>query len=492
MWLIFGYVAVLSAVLVGELAFWSFAVRHSTAGPETATIGSLIFGVLVTVQSMLVIFVTPAITSGAITIEREQQTLDLVLISGLSPTCIVTGKMLSGACFSILLTFTTLPLFALCQVLGGIDAHMVVSYFLFISAGAALMGAMGILWSSIARTTMFAVLSSYTTVLILIVVYLAARVIPLQTVGGMALFSLQIALGMHPHTALYGIGGTTEGVIFYLNVFLVLVLMCHSAVLYLSKENSWGVLIHRALSSLFMLWITARLTLAWYDSHSAVNTNVHAHFGATEYGHAPLIVIISGIVLFTILFGTSNGPKAIQKSQIDQDNRHDSFVRRWADSDVLRFVHVVMTAALMLSIYLAGSTTAHVQKVPSGHLALLLLAVLCSIAGLSLFCILLSRATYQRWAAMCMALSVIIVAGVIGLTNTVNSQIRLSLLYLHPFAVTYFFFQPTAFNSDSAMPTSSQFASLVFTRWLIASIVIVGLIAVGNRWRSRSRSITEP
>ncbi len=490
MWLVFGYVALLSAAMVIALAFWTIAVRNSTARPETATIGSTMFGALATVQSILVIFITPAITSGAITIEREQQTLDLVLISGLSPSSIVTGKMLAGACFSILLTFTTLPLFALCQVLGGVDANTVLSFFLVLSAYAAVMAAMGILWSSIARSTMLAVLSSYTSVMILIMVYLSARVVILQSAVGMALFTLQIALGMHPESTRYTFGNTSQGLIFYLNVLFIVVLMCHSAVLYLDKENDWRALIHRALTSLFILWITARLTLGWFDIHSNVNMIAQAHFGATEYTNAPLIVIISGIVLFTILFATSNGYREFHNSQLDPRSPHEGVIRRWANSDALRFFHVVVTAALMLAIYLAGHFIAHVREVPESNLKLLLLATLFGAAGLSLFCILLSRATCQRWAAMCMALTAIIVGAVIGLTSTVESHIRLSILYLHPFAVTYFLFQPTAYISDTAMPTSTQFACIVCTRWLIVSIAFVAFIAVGNRRRSRATSVT--
>jgi len=63
--------------------------------------------------------VVPGLTSGAISGERERQTLDVLLVTPLSPGEIVVSKLLATSAFITLLVVATLPLYILAFSYGG-------------------------------------------------------------------------------------------------------------------------------------------------------------------------------------------------------------------------------------------------------------------------------------------------------------------------------------------------------------------------------------
>src|SRR5678810_760288 len=78
-WILFGYLGFLSAVLLIQYAAFLGSVQSAGSGAsEVSRVGESIFNAVVLTQVFLVLFITPAITSGALTIEREQQTMDLL------------------------------------------------------------------------------------------------------------------------------------------------------------------------------------------------------------------------------------------------------------------------------------------------------------------------------------------------------------------------------------------------------------------------------
>ncbi|WP_066639736.1 ABC transporter permease [Desulfolucanica intricata] len=104
-----------------------------------------IFAVLSVVQLVLLAFVTPGLTAGTISGERERQTLNVLLTTKLSPVSIIISKMVSSCSFTVLLLLATLPLYSIVFIFGGISPAQVfgllgfylVSMFLFASIGIA-------------------------------------------------------------------------------------------------------------------------------------------------------------------------------------------------------------------------------------------------------------------------------------------------------------------------------------------------------------------
>lgn len=189
-WILFGYLGILSLLLWFQYFAWLNAVHTSGAGAsEASRLGSEIFTYLLVAQMFLVLFITPAITSGALTIEKEQRTLEMLTLTRIPRHSIILGKLLSAVSFTALLIVSSLPLISICFMLGSIDPKMVVSTYIEMLMGSVLIGAVGLMWSSVLKTTTAAVMSTYACLFVLFVI------------GGVALNSL--ANGSRGGNAIY-------------------------------------------------------------------------------------------------------------------------------------------------------------------------------------------------------------------------------------------------------------------------------------------------
>ena len=117
------------------------------------------------------ILLAPVFSAGAITSERERQTLDLLLTTTLSPWTIVTGKMLAGFRIGTVLTFLMAwPLFlgialnldVFGMVLPSVGAFVVLIFLTCVSTTI-----LGTFCSSLCRKTSHAIISTYLLVLLL-------------------------------------------------------------------------------------------------------------------------------------------------------------------------------------------------------------------------------------------------------------------------------------------------------------------------------------
>src|SRR5438874_2575388 len=103
-WILLGYLGFLSLVLFFTYMNWWNSVRESGGGASrSAQVGMQFFGYIIGVQAFLVLFIAPALTSGAITIEREQRTMEMLQLSRLPRYSIALGKLLSSLSFVALL-----------------------------------------------------------------------------------------------------------------------------------------------------------------------------------------------------------------------------------------------------------------------------------------------------------------------------------------------------------------------------------------------------
>jgi hypothetical protein len=174
-WLLFGYVLLLSLILFfSYLGWWA---QHSTDmenGGSSAgfTVGRTFFKILFYSQAVMMALITPALTAGAISVEREQRTFELLRGSILRPGAIVWGKLASSVSFVILLLTSSLPLLSLCFLLGGVSPGEVFFAYLLLIGDAFLFGAIGLCWSAYAANTATATVLSYLT----LIVFFAATV----------------------------------------------------------------------------------------------------------------------------------------------------------------------------------------------------------------------------------------------------------------------------------------------------------------------------
>jgi len=133
----------------------------------SAGIGHAIFGGLLLIETLLVLVLAPAFTTGAISLEREKQTLDLLVTTPLSTLGMVIGKLFSALGYVFLLIIASIPFASLVFVFGGVGPEDLVRAYAYLFALAFGMGAVGLFISALVRRTQTATVITFVVVLIL-------------------------------------------------------------------------------------------------------------------------------------------------------------------------------------------------------------------------------------------------------------------------------------------------------------------------------------
>lgn len=120
-----------------------------------------IFMVLSVAQLGLLAFVVPGLTAGVISGERERQTLNVLLTTELSPLSIVVSKMISSCAFTALLLFTTLPLYSLVFMYGGMAPLQIIGVLAFFLISMFLFAAVGVGCSTYFKRTGISTVTAY-------------------------------------------------------------------------------------------------------------------------------------------------------------------------------------------------------------------------------------------------------------------------------------------------------------------------------------------
>jgi len=142
-------------VLTVALAYLFFRSALTSTGnlEERRVFGKAVFGIIIWLELIMVSFVAPALTSGAIASERERQTFDLLRVTLLSPYSLVIGKFVSSMVFLLLLLFTSIPIQSPAFLIGGVLPQEVMLAGLILAVTAIGFSALGLLFSSIFRRT---------------------------------------------------------------------------------------------------------------------------------------------------------------------------------------------------------------------------------------------------------------------------------------------------------------------------------------------------
>jgi ABC-2 type transport system permease protein len=137
----------------------------SSAGTASASIGQGIFAALLMLETLQVAFLAPASTAGAISSEREKQTLELLVVTPISSLAMVIGKLFSALIYVWLLIAASIPLTAIVFVYGGVAPDDVLRGYIVLIVTALGFGAFGLLASSLVKRTQAAIAISVFTVL---------------------------------------------------------------------------------------------------------------------------------------------------------------------------------------------------------------------------------------------------------------------------------------------------------------------------------------
>ncbi|MFN2484985.1 MAG: ABC transporter permease [Candidatus Limnocylindria bacterium] len=145
----------------------AFAAFGGTAVNASASIGQAIFTTLSLLQLLLIAFIAPAFTAGAISLEREKQTLDLLVTTPLRPGAIVVGKLLAALAFALLLIVAGIPLSAIVLMYGGAAVDDLVRQLFVLIAAAVGFGSIGLFFSALTKRTQAATVLTYSAMLVL-------------------------------------------------------------------------------------------------------------------------------------------------------------------------------------------------------------------------------------------------------------------------------------------------------------------------------------
>ncbi|HEX2994817.1 MAG TPA: hypothetical protein VHP14_08335 [Anaerolineales bacterium] len=158
-----GLIAILIGIMYISVTSGSSSMRWNPSLRQE--VGKAIFGGVVLLELLLVSFIGPGLTAGAITGEREHQTFDLLRTTLLSASSLVLGKLGSSFTYLFLLILTALPIQSLAFLLGGVGVGELVASGLMLIVTAIFFCTLGIFFSSYMKRTLTATISSYGTIL---------------------------------------------------------------------------------------------------------------------------------------------------------------------------------------------------------------------------------------------------------------------------------------------------------------------------------------
>ncbi len=125
----------------------------SSSAFASAAIGQGIFAATLMLMTLQVAFLAPSSTAGAISLEREKQTLELLVTTPISAFAIVIGKLLSALIYVFLLIAASIPLMAAVFVFGGVGPEDIIKGYIVLIVAAISLGSFGILCSSVVKRT---------------------------------------------------------------------------------------------------------------------------------------------------------------------------------------------------------------------------------------------------------------------------------------------------------------------------------------------------
>lgn len=204
------YLTIIAAV---TLLVYAAAANSMSGGLNDVeagrVIGKTIFITVMLVSLIEVCFITPTLTAGTISGEKERQTYDLLITTLLSPLQIALGKLTSALAFATLLIIAALPLAALAFLFGGVSGTELLIGVIGLAVTAVCYATIGLFWSTVMRTTLSATVMALGTVILLLLgipfLYVVGSILTDAfdgPPGVVYIYVVGLLLSMHPFIAL--------------------------------------------------------------------------------------------------------------------------------------------------------------------------------------------------------------------------------------------------------------------------------------------------
>lgn len=146
--------------IVGSIAF----LAEGTSSNISYRLLINMYMILVWLETIAICFLTPALTAGCISIEKERQTLEVLLTTKMTTWEIIKGKYFSSIMLVLMLIVSGLPVLSLVYIYGGINLWQMFLMILVLMATTMYLASFGVFFSTLVKNTIVSVILTYIAV----------------------------------------------------------------------------------------------------------------------------------------------------------------------------------------------------------------------------------------------------------------------------------------------------------------------------------------
>lgn len=148
--------AIIALIVLLVMAFEASTGEHI----DYSTLSGLFIG-LASTEAALLCLITPSLTAGCITMEREKQTFDVLLSTKLTPWQIIKGKYWASILQVLLLILSGLPVYSLVFIYGGVSFFQALGVLGVLMVIAMFIASLGVYSSAVRKKTIAANVLTY-------------------------------------------------------------------------------------------------------------------------------------------------------------------------------------------------------------------------------------------------------------------------------------------------------------------------------------------
>ena len=507
------YIGILSLFLgIGYLVSSQdvFAPGRPTAPGAGAEIGRRFYWLLLATQGTIIILFTPAFTAGAITLEREQQTFEMLLVTRLRPGQIVWGRLWSASFFPLLLLVTSAPLVSVTFLLGGVAPEEMLYAYVSQALCALVIGAFGILSSVLAQKTALSTITAFGLMMGYVLLTTAAASatggLPMPVPGTGTPFA-----GLNPYFAI-GFGADKTGFFSALvpawitsgAISILLALAVGSAAVqqlsrYYQQRRPWAPM----LLMMLLVMTVAFVLMGWMAAQNPVTASGAAAASALRVSVFTLLcAVLAAAILAAPAVCSSDGLEIswpVRKQQVTRLFHPLT----WLSGDRLNglpyFLGWIVVAVLLALLGLALAGGGLVQARWQNVLAMFVMFGL-AVACYCTLTVALSGVLRRRWAAAAVSYALIIVTLALPLAGMAvrfapyggpsrqSYPSVVNFLYVNPFAAMIEVADPGQVSNEFGRSLALNGAAPFYVVYIVAMAMLtaifafVALVTIRRRW----------
>ncbi len=124
----------------------------ASTAQRSQELGTQYFLLIIIAQLLLLFLLNCKYSAGTVVHEKERQTYDVLLVSLLRPRDIVSGHLVAGVAYLLLITVAGWPVAFVAFLMGGISTELLIVTLFTVPFSFVMLAALGVFWSCTART----------------------------------------------------------------------------------------------------------------------------------------------------------------------------------------------------------------------------------------------------------------------------------------------------------------------------------------------------